>query len=99
MDGANLQTRFDLAELVKSKHQRMLRMARQNCSSYTVVTPEKFPIFHGTRLTDGWLLVLLKTIFFKYGRWESTSTMMMNSKNKNPAKLLNLTTVIYVGYI
>lgn len=60
--------------LTKNKRQRMRRMGRQSCYSFTVVIQARYPTFHGTRVRIGLLLVWPKITYYKFGRWQRTST-------------------------
>lgn len=62
--------------LTRNKHQRMLKTVRRSCCLSMVDIQVKFQISHGIHVKNGWLQVLQKTTYSKYGRWLKISTMM-----------------------
>lgn len=92
---------FFVTGLMRSKHQKMQRMAHQSYFSFMEATLARSPICLGILARTGSLLVLLKITSFKYGRWRRTSTMMRmiclvtNHKKHLSLQILNLKALIY----
>lgn len=75
--------------LTKNKPQKMQRTGLQSCYSFTVVIQARYRTFHGTRVRIGLLLVWLRITYYKFGRWQRTSTTMkMIYLETTPRRLL-----------
>ena len=71
--------------LVRSVRSKALRMLRTDLQSYCLcmaVTLPRFPTFHGTPTSPGWLAAFLRITSCRYGRWRRIFTMTRKPKRE-----------------